>query len=305
MDKSILIFYFCVLAMCPTFSQERTTPPLLENLKVGFVSYRTGSAEVYLMNSDGSDVEQITSSSEDNSFPFQIDAVTIGFTRMDSSRNTTKHKINIHTKEESLLEEKTFVKGAKWEEPSPDKSFVAFIRSTDYSDRELFLYDRNTKEEIKLTSNIDEKHKALSINYKWSPDGRTLAIMSGPDWYSQYISLYRLGTDELVRLTERGYMNSGLLWLKDNKTLIANLKIRDETLYELYSIDVFSGNLKQLTTDKNLHPNISPDGKWIVFESQRHANDGEVYIMKPDGSSQYRLTSNPDYNGRCFWFSLH
>ena len=59
---------------------------------------------------------------------------------------------------------------------------------------------------------------------------------------------------------------------------------------------------RQLTAGINLHPDVSPDGEWIVFESQRHQNDGEVYIMKKDGSEQTRLTFADSYDGRCIWF---
>ena len=128
--------------------------------------------------------------------------------------------------------------------------------------------------------------------------------MSGKDWYNQVIRIYDVLEGTIYPVTDRGYMNSGLKWLADNNTLIANLKIRDETLYELYSVDTSTGTLTQLTKEINLHPDVSPDGEWIVFESQRHANDGEVYIMKKDGSNQIRLTNNDKYNGRCIWFKL-
>ena len=50
--------------------------------------------------------------------------------------------------------------------------------------------------------------------------------MSGPDWYNQFVRLYDLENDTVRTITERGYMNSGLLWQKDNENLIANIKIK-------------------------------------------------------------------------------
>ncbi len=286
------------------WSQEGLEKPLIEDVKIAFVSYRTGSAEVFLMNSDGTEVEQITNSEENNSFPRQIDKRTLEFTRRDSLGKAEKYQIDIYTKEERPFIEDPVVEGAKWEAESPNGRYVAFVRSTDYRDRELFLLDTKSGEEKRLTSHKDESAAAYSINHSWSRDGKKLVFMSGPDWYNQFIRIYDVETDSISVVTDRGYMNSGLLWLKDNKTLIANLKIRDKTLYELYSVDVATGEVKQITENINLHPNISPDGDWIVFESQRHQNDGEVYIMKPDGSNQVRLTNNPNYNGRCIWFKL-
>ena len=302
--KRLLHFLLGILVLQSVQGQEVTKAPLLENLKIAFVSYRTGSAEVFLMNSDGSGMEQLTNSPDRNSFPFQIDERTLGFTRIDTSNKSTKFKIDIYTKKEEVIEENPIRKSAKWEAYSSDSSHVAFIRSSDYSDRELFIYNGNTGIEKQLTSQKYEPFFAYSINHSWSPDGKKLIFMSGADWYTQYVRMYDLEKDSIIQVTRRGYMNSGLNWLTDGKTLIANLKIKDETLYELYQIDITTGKVTQITEGINLHPNVSPDGQWVVFESQRHQNEGEVYIMKPDGSQQFRLTNNPNYNGRCIWFRL-
>ena len=304
MNKRIFLL-FCGILYCLTgMGQELVKAPLLENVKIAFVSYKTGSAEVYLMNSDGSDVEQITNSPENNSFPYQIDARTLGFIRRDSLRNMTDYQIDIYTKEEEPLAREPSRPDAEWDETSPDGRYIAFVRSTDYSDRELFIYNTELQQEIRITNNSDEGFAALSFGYSWSANGKKLLFMSGVDWYHQVMQVYDVETEKIRTVTARGYMNSGVKWLKDNENVIANLKIRDETLYELYNVNTTTGEVTQLTTDINLHPNVSPDGEWVVFESQRHNNDGEVYVMRKDGSDQIRLTNNNDYNGRATWFEL-
>ncbi|MTI19890.1 hypothetical protein E1176_02545, partial [Fulvivirga sp. RKSG066] len=288
--KCLTLFLINSLFFCLTTLGQ---PTISDNLKIAFVSYKTGSAEIYLMNPDGTDVEQITSSPENNSFPFQIDNKTIGFTRTDSSNNSEKFKINIYTKIETPLEQKPLRDSSKWEVKTPNGKLIAFIRSNDYSDRELFVYDLESDIERKLTYNNNSSHKSLSVGYSWSSDNKKLLFMSGEDWYNQVMRIYDVETDSIYQVTSRGYMNAGIRWL-DNQNVIANLKIRDETTYEIYRINVESGKITALTEGINLHPDVSPDGKWIVFESQRHGNHGEVYIMKPDGSEQIRLTNNPD-----------
>ncbi|NNE26518.1 MAG: hypothetical protein HKN09_06720 [Saprospiraceae bacterium] len=255
----------------------------LNDLKIAFVSYRSGSAEIYLMDTDGGSIEQITSSEENNSFPFQIDDRTIGFTRTDSLRNSVKYTIDIYTKQEELYLEKPIRVCAKWQVESHGNRLWAFTRSTDYKDRELFIFDTVTGMEKQLTRCKNDKYSAYSINHTWSSNSQMLAFMSGPDWYTQNIRIYDLVNDSIFALTDKGFMNSGLSWLSDNNTLIANLKIKDETTYEIYSIDIKTKKLQALTEGINLHPDVSPDGEWIVFESQRHGNHGEVYIMKKMG----------------------
>ena len=304
MKQLFLTFSISFFLIQIVMGQKTIEKPNINDWKIGFVSYKTGTAEIYLMNSDGSNVEQITSSKEDNSFPYQIDRRTIGFIRTDSSKIQQKFKIDIITKKEEPIIEQASVDNAKWEVASRNGRYIAFVRSNDYSDRELYIYDTNAQKEIKISDREQDAYKALSVGFSWSSNGKYLIFMSGPDWFSQYIRRYDVENNEVSVITDRGYMNSGVQWLNDNKTLIANLKIRGGKPYELYSINISDGELVQLTEGINLHPDVSPDGEWIVFESQRHNNYGEVYIMRKDGSDQIRLTKNSNYNGRCIWFKL-
>lgn len=50
----------------------------------------------------------------------------------------------------------------------------------------------------------------------------------------------------------------------------------------------------------NLHPDISPDGTRIVFESDRDGNS-EIYVMDIDGSNPRRLTNNPAIDTAPVW----
>ncbi len=302
--KLILLNFILIFSIHYAKSQTTSDRPSLDNLRIAYVSYKTGTADIFLMNTDGSNVEQITNSKENNSFPFQIDSRTIGFTRTDSLRNQSKLKVDIFTKEISEIREEEIRQCSKWQIESPDKQYWAFVRSADYNDRELFLFNTRSGYEKQLTNKNDKSFNTYSINHQWSPNGKKLAFMSGPDWYNQFIRIYDIEKDILQTITEIGYMNSGLKW-SNNNTLIVNLKIKDKTKYEIFSVDIITNEMKQLTNGFNLHPDVSPDGRWIVFESQRHNNDGEVYIMKTDGSSQIRLTDNPDYNGRCIWFKMY
>ena len=62
---------------------------------------------------------------------------------------------------------------------------------------------------------------------------------------------------------------------------------------------VFS-NLKAQEVINNSHPSWSPDGKQIVFHSDRDGNQ-EIYLMNADGSNIRRLTNNPSIDRGPFW----
>ena len=71
---------------------------------------------------------------------------------------------------------------------------------------------------------------------------------------------------------------------------------------EIYVMDADGGNQHNLTSDPNndWNPSWSPDGKRIVFRSNRdgHFIDGiltyNIYVMDADGSNQRRLTNDPN-----------
>lgn len=77
--------------------------------------------------------------------------------------------------------------------------------------------------------------------------------------------------------------------------------------YEIYSIGADGTDLRRLTSSRGLdaHPAWSPDGEWIAFASARTAPldelllhpdngqpNGEIFVMRPDGSDVRRLTEN-------------
>ena len=64
---------------------------------------------------------------------------------------------------------------------------------------------------------------------------------------------------------------------------------------EIYVMDADGANPQNLTNNPNddTHPSWSPDGKQIVFQSDRVGfRNYEIYVMDADGANQQRLTEN-------------
>ena len=65
------------------------------------------------------------------------------------------------------------------------------------------------------------------------------------------------------------------------------------SLRNVYVMDINGKNSKQLTHTKftDEDPYWSPDGKWIVFQSNRTGNY-QIFMMKANGSEQTCLSNN-------------
>ena len=104
------------------------------------------------------------------------------------------------------------------------------------------------------------------------------------------------------RLTNNLASDHSPSWSPDGKR-IAFVSDRDGHVIhgwptsEIYVMDTDGGNQQNLTNDphSDRHPSWSPDGKRIVFSSDRD-NDRdhniEIYVMNADGKNQRRLTNN-------------
>jgi len=172
---------------------------------------------------------------------------------------------------------------------SPDSQTVAFIRSTSDWTKDIYLVSVTGGEPKRLTFD-----NVSLFRLAWTADGREIVYSStraGGDY-----SLWRIsasgGTPErsavgshwvpMVAISRRGNRLAYVQWSGD---------------FNIYRIDVSgsTGSGKppvKLTPSTRLDssPQYSPDGKRIVFQSDR-SGSGEIWMCNSDGSNFVQVTS--------------
>ncbi len=124
-------------------------------------------------------------------------------------------------------------------------------------------------------------------------DGKQIAISHEDDEDNGDSAIYTLpieGSSEPVRITKKGLGASYLHgWSVDAKSLLFTGSRNDQ--YDIYSVDIASGEETQLTNTPGLDdgPEFDPAGEFIYFNSNR-TGTMQLFRMKADGSAVQQLT---------------
>lgn len=155
----------------------------------------------------------------------------------------------------------------------------------------------------------------------YRPDGRkilfasshealeTIELETVSDQYrwelTPYMNIYEANLDgsSLKRLTHGPAYHAECAYSSDGTQIV--YASNESGSMNLYVCDADGKNAYPLTmTEKSYNggPFFSSKGDWVVFRSDRQEKDQlQLYLIRPDGSEEKQLTSNPYVNWAPFW----
>ena len=278
----------------PLAMKSIPTPTPMGGGRIVFESNRNGPGifEIYTMNSDGSDLRQVTNRRAYSRDPsWSPDYRRIVFDSGPQDYDEEREIFIINADGTGLVQRTS--NGVKDWDPSwsPDGSRIAYVSYE--RNWEIFSMNTSGGGRVNLTNRPYRDWDPC-----WSPDGTKIAFSSeygGSDFHIWVMNADGSGQTQLTFGTSVDDTDPS--WSSDG-TRIAFESDRDGDI-EIWVMNAADGSGARNLTN---NPSSEVDPSWmngaerIVFGSYRTGN-GEVYIMNSDGSGVTRLTYDPMVDG--------
>ncbi|MDP4946469.1 MAG: amidohydrolase family protein [Alishewanella sp.] len=197
--------------------------------------------------------------------------------------------------------------------PSPDGKYLAYIRRVDFQST-LFLYDLTSGEHIKLYDGLDrDMQETWAIHgvyptVSWTPDNKHLVFWAGGEIKRLALSdkkvstiPFEVNTSKQIQTAVRVKQN-----LDQDEFDVKMLRFTQispdgkqavfTALGHLYITDISDPKPRRLTrqtTDFELYPQFSRDGRELVFVSWNDQTQGAVNIINLRNNRVTKLTNEP------------
>ena len=262
--------------------------PSVGSTQIAFVSSRTGTKEIWVMDYDGANERQLTNLKSISLTPrWSPDVSRIAFTCFAPYLGVTSAQICMYSMDSGRTVSFPRFRGTNstpaW---SPDGTQLIFSSSM-LGNPELFVCDVSGGRPKRLTF-----ANGASISPTWNPKtGQTIAFVSDRGGYPQLYLMNSDGTSTTkFDLPDMGYVIDPA-WAPNGQLLAFSWR-RPDGNYDIYIMDAASQQIRELTRDqgRNERPSWAPDGRHIVFESTR-GGTRQIWTMLADGSQPHQLTA--------------
>ena len=257
--------------------------------KILYVSTKTGSKELFLMDWDGYNPQQLTNNRSITISPdISPDAKEIIFTSYKRGNPDLYKRGLVGTVEVPISSRRGLNITGSW---SPDGSKIALALSKD-GNTEIYTIARDGSAPNRLTVT-----QAANVSPAWSPDGSKIAFVSDRFGKPQLFTMDAKGGN-VQRFGYGGAYTVNPAWSpKGDKLAYA----KSAGGFQIFVANADGSNEQQLTFDgNNERPRWSPDGRLIVFSSKRGGPEA-LYVMRADGSGQTKISRSGGLSQHPVW----
>ena len=259
--------------------------------QIAFVSEKDDIPDIYVMNADGQNPQQLTKNRRASTPSWSPDGERIAF-----ASDRGDFEIYVMNANGGNPRKITINRNNDWAPSwSPDSKHIAFASDRDGND-EIYVMDADGGNPRNLTKDRHDDRVP-----SWSPDGKHIVFSSFRDGAWADIYVININSANLQNLTNSLHRGEWAPSCSPNGKHIAFVSAFAGDEPEIYVMDMDGNNPRQLTDNHWLDnsPSWSLDGKHIVFASKRGSDwnerngDWDIYVMDTDGGNIQNLTNNP------------
>jgi TolB protein len=258
----------------------------LVGTRIVFVSDRSGSKEIWVMNWDGSDQRQLTRYRSISTFPSASpDGRTVAFTTYAGGYPAIK-LISLDTgRELSFYNQRASMNA--FVGFAPDSQTIVFSSTTAGGAAQLYSANINGGNLHRITHS-----GAIEVEPKINPKNPAELIdVSGRGGLPQIYSMNMEGAD-VRRLSAGTGEATNPAWSPDGAHLaFAWTKGFEPGNYNIFVMDAVSQQTAQLTANdgRNENPTWAPDAAHLAYASKR-GRSSQIWVMNADGTDKRPLT---------------
>jgi TolB protein len=260
-----------------------------------FVSDRTGSKEIYVMDADGGNARAVTANKSINNFPgWSPEGDSIVYT---SYRHRNQPNLFVSTRGRG--EPRRLLTGLDRDlsqyrgvfDPLGKKLAVVI---SDGGPSELYDVVPGSRKLRRLTQN-----GSIDVSPTWSPNGKQIAFVSDRAGSPQ---IYFMDDDgqNVRRLTFNGSYNTAPTWSPDGKWIAYETRVGGQ--FDIWLIDPEgTTNVPLITHPRSDEaPTWAPNSRMLAFSSTRRGR-ADIYVVDLGGGEPLRITEQAGNNTAPAW----